>query len=92
LDQQHRKLHAISQKFFELTPIHRIHQQKILLNQQMATLEALSPLAILKRGFSIVTSQKDQSLVRSIKQVKAQDKIDVQVTDGKIECIVSKVD
>ncbi len=58
-------------------------------HQQVATLDALSPLATLKRGFAIVTVKKNHALLRSVSQIKTQDKIDVQVTDGKIECIVT---
>lgn len=52
-----------------------------------AKLDTLSPLATLKRGFSIAT-KADKTILRSATQVKKDDKINVQMMDGQIGCIV----
>lgn len=57
-------------------------EYKYLLNK----LEILNPLLTIKRGYSI-TKTKDK-IVRSIKDVKKDDKISVEVTDGVIDAIV----
>ena len=50
-------------------------------------LETLGPTTTLKRGYAIVTDKSDY-LVRSIKQVSIKQKINIQVSDGKIEAEV----
>jgi exodeoxyribonuclease VII large subunit len=52
-------------------------------------LNALSPRAVLARGYSIVT-QVDGSLVRSTKQVQPADDLQVQVSDGKFDVRVQE--
>jgi len=50
-------------------------------------LNAMSPLNTLKRGYSIV--QHEGKLVRSIRDVKKGDALEMQVIDGKIACKVT---
>jgi exodeoxyribonuclease VII large subunit len=49
-------------------------------------LESLSPLAILKRGYSATYDQKGQ-IVNTITKVQAQDKLNIRLQDGIIDCI-----
>ena len=55
-----------------------------------AQLDALSPLAVLGRGYSIARDG-DGGVVKSIEQAQAGQKLDVTVSDGVIECSVSGV-
>jgi exodeoxyribonuclease VII large subunit len=48
-------------------------------------LEALSPLAVLERGYALVTRLEDGSVVRSARQVKAREALAVRVADGEID-------
>jgi len=54
------------------------------------TLEALNPLAIMKRGFSV--SYIDDSIIKSVKQVKNDDEIRVSFHDGEIRAKVVNVE
>ncbi len=54
------------------------HAQLVGLQQRLG---ALNPVAVLGRGYAIV-SQQDGSMVRSVKQVAAGDDLDVRVADG----------
>lgn len=49
-------------------------------------LEALSPTASLSRGYAFVT--KGDALLKSVSQVKAHDKVQINLIDGKIDCEV----
>ena len=51
---------------------------------QAAGLHAMSPLAVLGRGYSIV--QHEGAVVRSIQQVKVGQQIEVRVSDGALYC------
>jgi len=54
-----------------------------------ARLNAVSPLAVLQRGYSVAVKPPDKEAVTSIEQVTDGDDIDVIVTDGQIQCKVT---
>jgi len=64
------------------------HQQ--LLESCIGRLNAVSPLNILKRGYSIV--QHDDKIVRTFKQVQKGDALEMRVVDGKIYCNVNSTE
>ena len=73
---------------------HSIHN---LLNQRKARadllrhkMEALSPLAVLDRGYSIVTD-KDGRTLKSVSQANAGDNITIRLSDGRILADVQEV-
>ena len=55
------------------------NKQRYLMNT--AKLDALSPLKVLTRGYS-VAKLTDQTVVSSVKQVQKDDRISVTVSDG----------
>ncbi|UQS81626.1 exodeoxyribonuclease VII large subunit [Bombilactobacillus folatiphilus] len=73
----------------------RIYYQNVILqNQQqvqhlMNTLDDLSPLKTLRRGYGVV--KKQQQLVSSVRMVQPRDQIQIQVADGVIQAIVHEV-
>ena len=54
-----------------------------------ASLDAMSPLKVLGRGYAIAANDKGQ-LVRSVNGVKPDDKIRLSVSDGVIKCRVEE--
>jgi len=62
-----------------------------LLGKAVAQLEALSPLAILSRGYSI-TVDKSKRLVKEAKQLKKGDVVRTQLGSGVFESTVEKVE
>ena len=50
-------------------------------------MDALSPLKVLSRGYSIV--EKNNKIIKSVKSVNADDIITVRLSDGTLKCIVS---
>ncbi|HEX9960466.1 MAG TPA: exodeoxyribonuclease VII large subunit, partial [Pyrinomonadaceae bacterium] len=61
------------------------------LNVTMAALDALSPLAVLKRGFSIVETEAGE-ILRDAEQVKIKDKLKIRLANGKLEAEVLKTE
>jgi exodeoxyribonuclease VII large subunit len=53
----------------------------------LSKLEALSPLNIMKRGYSAAYDEKNH-IIKSIHQVEPGDKITVQLQDGLLDCNV----
>ncbi len=52
----------------------------------VARLDILSPLSALARGYSLVKSKKDSALIKSVKNVKAGDRFEISLYDGKFDC------
>lgn len=57
---------------------------------QLAKLEALSPLKIMERGYSLVFSE-EQKLISKISQVTPEEDISVRLSDGSIQCKVIEI-
>ncbi len=57
----------------------------------MASLDALSPLAVLGRGFSI-TQVEDGEILRDSKQVTVSEQVKIRLAKGKIKATVTEVD
>ncbi len=67
--------------------LHQVRQSTDYLGSQ---LHLVSPLATLDRGFAIGRDKKNR-ILRSAEQVKKNDKINVQLGDGSLECEVIEV-
>lgn len=53
---------------------------------RMRHLDALSPLKVMQRGYSLVYKEDEKSLVNSIGQVQPGDIVKVRLTDGQLDC------
>ena len=62
----------------------RLSENQNKLRRLAAGLSALSPLAVLSRGYSVTQRGDDSSVVKRIGQVAVGDEIQTQVGDGKI--------
>ncbi|HEX8248018.1 MAG TPA: exodeoxyribonuclease VII large subunit [Pyrinomonadaceae bacterium] len=61
------------------------------LNVTMAALDALSPLSVLKRGFSIVENESGE-ILRDAERVQVKDKLKIRLANGKLEAEVLKTE
>ena len=61
------------------------------LNVTMASLDALSPLSVLRRGFSIVENEKGE-ILREAKSTRAGDKLKIRLASGRLEAEVTKTE
>ena len=55
----------------------------------ISKLDTLSPLKTLIRGYGII--QKDGNVVKSVKQLKVGDKIDIRLSEGKAESVIETI-
>ena len=67
----------------------KIKKEKI--EGMMGRLDALSPLNVLKRGYSITRTVPDLKVVRNAKQLASGDKINVRLFKGELMCRVEEV-
>lgn len=58
------------------------------LQTEMRHLDALSPLKIMSRGYSLVYDETEQKLVKSIEDVQLGDLVNVRISDGQLQCQV----
>lgn len=68
----------------------RISDQQLRLRNATQSLDVVSPLATLSRGYSIVSRADDGALIRSHLQVKSGDRITALLGAGSLECSVDK--
>ncbi len=59
------------------------------IEKNTASLDALSPLKVLDRGYSIAL--KDSGRINSIKTIKENDEINLILKDGSLDCIVKEI-
>lgn len=100
----HQLQHRIQLNQHEIqNKLHKhFNKQQHYLIQLAATLDALSPLATLKRGYAIVTHHKMENInsdhlpdenesviIRSASEVKVGDKIQIRLLQDILDCIVS---
>ncbi len=61
---------------------------KNIFSKLLASLETLNPASTIKRGYSI--SRSKTKIIKSIKDVKKGDELNIELSDGKINAIVSE--
>jgi len=61
------------------------------LRDLVRTLHAVSPLDVIARGYAVLTSRESGSVICSVSQVAGGDRVDAQLKDGKLRCIVDSV-
>jgi len=68
-----------------------VRSRRELLGNLARTLNAISPLETIGRGYAVVTSAENGDVIRSIAQVETGDRVSAQLKDGKLDCTVDTV-
>ncbi len=71
---------------------HQLEQKTDRLTSLGRRLDTLSPLSVLRRGYSLVERQADGALVASIEQASPGEKLVVRVRDGRIFAAVESAE
>lgn len=88
INQLQTKMNFLHQHFTSLMN-KQLNKGRTALANSAATLDALSPLATLKRGYAIAT--QNHQVLRSAKEVTLGDKIELRLMQGFLDCRVEKV-
>ncbi|OES44406.1 exodeoxyribonuclease VII large subunit [Domibacillus iocasae] len=75
LEKIKKRLHWLTQS--------AVNEKKSAFQQNVAMLDALSPLKVMERGYSLVYSD-NETLIKTVQEVEKGDRIRVQMTDGTI--------
>ncbi len=86
LEKKQNKLKTIQEKTIFLEPITILDKKKQKYVYLLGKLDALSPLKTLERGYSIL--KKGEKAITSMKDLKKDDLITIQLKDGSKEAVV----
>ncbi|MDP4156019.1 MAG: exodeoxyribonuclease VII large subunit [Bacillota bacterium] len=67
-----------------------LHNNQTKYDRIITALQALSPLKIMERGYSLAYTEEHR-LIKSIKQINKSEPIQVQLTDGSLLCKVEDI-
>jgi exodeoxyribonuclease VII large subunit len=65
--------------------LHRIQLQSTQVHGMERRLEALNPLAVLARGYAVVTQKGDGSVVTQVAQTRPGQQVQIRVSDGQVD-------
>ena len=82
LKQNQQSVHFLTSRLHQVT-LNLLSHKKSLLSNAARTLNVISPLQTLERGYSITLNDNGAALL-SIKQVKQNDKIETRLHNGRI--------
>ena len=67
-----------------------LHTRGRQLGSACRTLDAVSPLATLERGYAIVTRPASNKIIRKAADIKTGEQIEARLSDGRLVCTVEK--
>ncbi len=79
-------------KYLGLAANNLVALNKAAFSKTAARLDALSPLAILARGYCVVSDRITGKLIRTVEGVKPGDGVEVRAADGIMNCGVLNVE
>ena len=88
LEKTKQKLNNLSKNHILINPNILYKDKKTYFYNLIEKLEIINPLSVLKRGYSLVYKDK---LVKSIKNVKKDDNLNIKLSDGSINVIVKEI-
>lgn len=68
----------------------RLEKQNFRLSELGRTLDSISPLATLSRGYAIVAREQDKKVISSSRQVACGDRIETKLAEGQLTCTVEE--
>jgi len=68
----------------------RLENKQLRLEKLRGSLKSLNPQAVLNRGYALVTREKDGRIVKRAEQVKAGERIHIQVSQGSLDATVKE--
>lgn len=69
--------------------VHRSYRYQY--HTHIRQLDALSPLKVMQRGYSLVYDKEQEQLIKSIHQLKTGDQLHIKLADGQVNCDVKSL-
>jgi exodeoxyribonuclease VII large subunit len=87
--QEQLKVDSISKYIYKWAVTNK-DRSKSQLSILAGKLNSLSPLAVLSRGYAIVQHAEEGRIVKSVEEVEEGDRLQLSISDGKINCVVTQ--
>ncbi len=71
--------------------LNAVRTRREKLRELARTLQAVSPLDVIARGYAVVTLRDSGTVISSATQVTPGDRIEAQLSDGKLGCLVESL-
>lgn len=82
-----KRLDSLQQRLkLNIKSLMKDYRQQLL--SSIRHLDAVSPLKVMQRGYSLVYDEKEQKLIRSMEELQLGDMLNIRLKDGKIGCHV----
>lgn len=65
-----------------------LRDKRAAFDGRLRQMDALSPLKVMQRGYSLVYNEKGNNLIKSIQQIQPGDLVKVRLADGRLDCHV----
>jgi exodeoxyribonuclease VII large subunit len=88
IQSERQRVDELSRRVFS-SLLHRIQIQSTHVMGMKRRLEALSPLAVLGRGFAVVTKKDNGSVISKVSQTQPSDAITIRVSDGQVDAQIA---
>lgn len=83
-----KKRQMEAERFLKVAMFSILKEKSSQLHSGIRQLDALSPLKVMGRGYSLIYDEHEKTLVKSIDNVEPGDMIKVKVIDGELDCQV----
>lgn len=90
LDYQKKIVAKATTQLTAMMQVH-LHRKEAELKRNALLLDAVSPLTVLGRGYSIVKSEKTGAVIRDSKQVQTGEDLEVKLHKGSLGCKVKDI-
>jgi len=84
IQSERQRVDGLSRRIFS-SLLHRVQLQSTHVKGMQRRLEALSPLAVLARGYAVVTRKDDGSVVSRVAQAQQAQQVSIRVSDGQVD-------
>ncbi|WP_044640381.1 exodeoxyribonuclease VII large subunit [Risungbinella massiliensis] len=81
----HDKIEELSRRLVRVS-LEQQKKRKERLVRSIAHLDALSPLKVMQRGYSLVYRYSTEQLIKSISEVQPGDLLKIKLSDGRLKC------
>ncbi|OKP95795.1 exodeoxyribonuclease VII large subunit [Paenibacillus sp. P46E] len=66
----------------------RLQEKRSRFAAELRHLDALSPLKVMSRGYSLVYDEQEEHLIKSLNEVELGDMVNIKLNDGQLSCQV----
>ncbi|MNO21730.1 Exodeoxyribonuclease 7 large subunit [compost metagenome] len=83
-----KKRHMEAGRIMKAAMLGVMKEKSVQLTSAVRQLDALSPLKVMGRGYSLIYDEHEKALIKSIDDVEPGDMLKVKVIDGELDCQV----